>query len=270
MMSFGPRRDPSTLSIRSTGAGPALVLLHGGSGSRTHWARNVKALSQHFEVITPDLPGFGESASPADGISAADYLETVACAVSEVVAAQPFHLVGFSFGGAVAAAVSARLAERGLAPQRLSLISPAGFGRPDQREITLEKVKGLDDPQALREATARNLGCWMLARAPQPHDAVIDIHLSNVALSRFDSRRISHQDSLIGDVRAAGVPTQILLGEQDPLIFPSLSQRLDRLARELPAARVEVVADAGHWLGYEASEHINRGICRFHLRGDNL
>jgi len=47
---------------------PPLVLLHGGSGSWTHWVRNIADLvDAGRELWIPDLPGFGDSASPASG-----------------------------------------------------------------------------------------------------------------------------------------------------------------------------------------------------------
>jgi len=46
---------------RTWGAGDPVVLLHGGSGSWTHWIRNIEPLSKHFTVFVPDLPGHGES-----------------------------------------------------------------------------------------------------------------------------------------------------------------------------------------------------------------
>ena len=267
MLSYGSLCPAAGLSIRTTGQGPRLVLLHGGSGSRTHWARNVPALAQSFQVITPDLPGFGESEAPPAGIGTREYLAWVATAIRHVVGDRPWHLVGFSFGGAVAAGVSALLAAQGQGPVRLSLISPAGFGRPAQREIALEKVKHIDpaDTQALRAATARNLGRWMLAREPEPQDEAIDIHLRNVGLARFDSRGVSHEASLIPNLQAAKLPTQILLGQADPLVFPSLSERVALLRQALPQTSIETVPNGGHWLAYEASDTVNQHIRQFHL-----
>ena len=43
-----------------------LVLLHGGSGSWTHWVKNVLHLSQTRDVWGLDLPGFGDSTLPPD------------------------------------------------------------------------------------------------------------------------------------------------------------------------------------------------------------
>ena len=47
---------------------PPVVLFHGGSGSWTHWVRNVQALAASGRyVLAVDLPGFGESALPPTG-----------------------------------------------------------------------------------------------------------------------------------------------------------------------------------------------------------
>ena len=59
---------------RSWGEGPPLVLLHGASGSWTHWIRNILPLAARFRVLVPDMPGFGDSEAPpephtADGLA---------------------------------------------------------------------------------------------------------------------------------------------------------------------------------------------------------
>ena len=51
---------------RSWGEGPPLVLLHGASGSWTHWIRNVLPLARHHRVLAPDMPGYGESDAPPE------------------------------------------------------------------------------------------------------------------------------------------------------------------------------------------------------------
>ena len=49
---------------RVWGSGEPLVLFHGGSGSWTHWIRNIPELSRHYELWVPDIPGLGDSAMP--------------------------------------------------------------------------------------------------------------------------------------------------------------------------------------------------------------
>jgi pimeloyl-ACP methyl ester carboxylesterase len=61
---FFPSLDIETVTIGGVkalrGAGPTL-LLHGGTGSWTHWVRNIEPLARQFSVVVPDLPGMGES-----------------------------------------------------------------------------------------------------------------------------------------------------------------------------------------------------------------
>ena len=49
---------------RVWGEGEPLVLFHGGSGSWTHWIRNIPGLSRHYELWVADIPGLGDSAMP--------------------------------------------------------------------------------------------------------------------------------------------------------------------------------------------------------------
>ena len=46
---------------RSWGKGTPLVLLHGGYGSWRHWIKQAIPFSKNYNVLIPDMPGFGES-----------------------------------------------------------------------------------------------------------------------------------------------------------------------------------------------------------------
>ena len=88
------------------GAGEPLVLLHGGSGSWTHWIRNISKLENHFRLICADTPGLGESDMPPGIFSANDFpngmrmlAELFALGIDLIIGAGVrFHLVGFSMG----------------------------------------------------------------------------------------------------------------------------------------------------------------------------
>ncbi len=268
---FGPLQYAAGLAYRVTGTGPTLVLLHGGSGSRNHWTRNVPGLAPHVRVVTLDLPGFGESSAPPEDMEAPDYLDWVADSLQAFLGQTPvFHLAGFSFGSAVTAAVAAILARRGRPPAAFSLVSPAGFGRPVGRTVQLERIdRGPEASEAsIRAATARNLGRWMLSREPLADDPAVDMHLQNLARARFDSPQIRYRVSLLQHLQAAGRPAQVLLGTADPLIFPSLAARQSALQQAAPDMRVDTILGAGHWLPYEAPDAVNDALLTFHLRGD--
>ena len=45
---------------------PVLILIHGFSGEKDNWAMLAPELKQHFHIIAPDLPGFGENERRSD------------------------------------------------------------------------------------------------------------------------------------------------------------------------------------------------------------
>jgi 2-hydroxy-6-oxonona-2,4-dienedioate hydrolase len=98
---------------RVWGSGAPLVLLHGGYGSSMHWIRNVIALSRHFTVAAPDLPGLGESATPPEPHTAEGLAGIITEGLDTVF---PKHgglaLAGFSFGGVLGGHLAARLGDR--------------------------------------------------------------------------------------------------------------------------------------------------------------
>src|SRR5690606_29371629 len=88
-----------TMVWRCWGQGRPLVLLHGGSGSWTHWLRNIEALAASGrQVWAPDLPGFGDSAPPAGGNDADAAAEPLADGLRELIGEGPHEIVAFSFG----------------------------------------------------------------------------------------------------------------------------------------------------------------------------
>ncbi|MGQ0565326.1 MAG: alpha/beta fold hydrolase [Gemmobacter sp.] len=58
--------DGVTLSVQRAGTGAPVILLHGFPQTGIAWHRVAPALSRHFDVIVPDLRGYGDSDAPPD------------------------------------------------------------------------------------------------------------------------------------------------------------------------------------------------------------
>lgn len=249
------------LAVLETGRGPAFALFHGGVGSRSHWIRNIEALATRFRVLAFDLPGYGASPDVPVDLAPEAYIDWVATALVEA-APDGAHLAGFSFGGAVAARVAARLGKR---IERLSLFGPGGFGAPTGRSIPLTKVPGPEAALAERRAVvAINLGQWMLKRAPAPDDPVTALQLSNIDRMRFDSRRVSWRPTIFDDLRAITAPVQMIWGGDDKLAYPSIQSRIASCREVRPDLQVVIVPDGGHWIQYEQADAVNRLLLAFH------
>ena len=89
-----------------TGGAPALVLIHGGSGSRESWTEVAAALVPRHRILAVDLAGHGDSDRAPGSYSVPDQGARIA-ALCEQVAAGDTVLIGHSFGALVAAYVAA-------------------------------------------------------------------------------------------------------------------------------------------------------------------
>ena len=109
MMADSP--DGTEIAYEKTGAGPALLLLHGGGQTHKSWAEQgyVERLSKKFTVISMDMRGTGESGRPdtAEAYALDRVLEDV-IAVADAAGAQRFHLWGFGHGASVGRYLAAR------------------------------------------------------------------------------------------------------------------------------------------------------------------
>src|SRR5678816_3702042 len=79
--------EAGSMVWRSWGEGPPLVLLHGASGSWTHWIRNVLPLAARFRVLAPDMPGFGDSDTPPEPHTADGLATLVAAGLDDILPA---------------------------------------------------------------------------------------------------------------------------------------------------------------------------------------
>lgn len=101
---------------------PTLLMLHASGSSPRQWAPYAAALAPRFRVLTPELLGYaGEAAWPAGTLAS---LDAEAEHLAPLLHAQPVHLFGHSYGGAVALQIALRWPER---VASLTLYEPVRF-----------------------------------------------------------------------------------------------------------------------------------------------
>ena len=111
------------------------------------------------------------------------YVALAAASLSPLVPAAGVHLVGFSFGGAVAAGVARAWGARVV---RLSLIGPGGFGRAEGRRLAIRSRADTDGSDAAhRDVIRHNLGATMFADPATADAAAIGQQLWNIAHTRL-------------------------------------------------------------------------------------
>ncbi len=230
-----------------------LVLLHGGSGSWTHWVRNVEYLSQFRTVWALDIPGFGDSSLPA-GVSDADgLLPYMANILQHTFDGQAVDVMGFSFGGLTAGLLAAQPSRL---IRQLLLIGAPGLGIFG-KELPMRGMTPKMDEAAQRHVHRHNLSTMMFKHADSVTDEVIDLQQANVARDRLRRRRIARTDVLARAQSQWTCPVHGVWAESDALYINTLSQVPQVLSN---LASFTVVPDAGHWVMYERPEAFHAAI----------
>lgn len=98
-------------NYKIAGSGKTILILHGWRGSSDSWKEVLKCLSVNFRVISLDLPGFGKTSSPKKPFGIKEYVDFV-LSFARTVKMDTFFLIGHSFGGGIACAISAKSPER--------------------------------------------------------------------------------------------------------------------------------------------------------------
>ncbi|KQP17641.1 alpha/beta fold hydrolase [Pseudorhodoferax sp. Leaf267] len=241
-------------------AGPRgpVVLLHGGSGSWTHWVRNIDALvAAGRQVLAPDLPGFGDSAVPPGGGDADAVAPALEQGLQLLLGAQACDLVGFSFGGLTAGLL---LAEHPARATRLVLVGAPAMGVSDAGQIALRGWRHLPDAAAREAVHRHNLAVLMLHK-PEAIDALaLALHGANVERDRMQRRRLARTEALKNALQRVACPVHAIYGNED-VLYAGRMEALAKAFAESPHFQgLTLVDEAGHWVQYERPDAFDAAL----------
>ena len=240
---------------RVWGAGPPLVLLHGASGSWTHWIRNVVPLAARYRVLAPDMPGYGDSDAPPEPHTAGRMADLVAAGIRWMLPPPAvFDLAGFSFGAIIGGLVAARLGAR---VRTLVLLGPGGLGLEPAPPRTLLRLEPGMGPEAIRHVHRENLRTLMLADPESADELAVTLQIDNVRRARFKSGTIPVSDVLLRALPAVRAHLAGLWGGRDAFTSHHQAEIRAVLATADPRIETRVIGPAGHWVSYEAAREVN-------------
>jgi pimeloyl-ACP methyl ester carboxylesterase len=238
---------------QSGGTAPVVVLFHGGAGSWRHWIRTIPALVATYRVLAPDLPGLGESDFPPDGDDAFAIATIVADGIDAIVGtATTYDVVGFSFGGTMAACVGAL---RGPRVRSVTIIGSSGVGALGSA-VTLEKVRHLEG-QARHDTHRINLNRLMIADPARIDELAILIQDWNTVRSRLRTPAISRSGAIMKAIDRLQSPLNGMWGELDAPANPKGPERVATLRAHCPDADIRLIPNTGHWAAYESADTVN-------------
>jgi len=245
-------------SYLDSGDGPALLFIHGLTGSQRNWTHLVDALNHDHRVVAPDLFGHGASAKTMGDYSLGAHAATLRDLL-DLLGIDRVTLVGHSFGGGIAMQFCYLFPERA---ERLVLVSSGGLGRdvsPLLRAATLpgsDWVLPLIASSWVRERV--EAAGRILARSGwRPSPETTEIWRGFSSLGDADTRRaflatsrgvidpggqtVTAHDHL---PMAVEVPTLVVWGTRDRMI-PAWHATTAHEA--IPGSRVVLFQGAGHF-----------------------
>jgi 3-oxoadipate enol-lactonase len=246
------------------GEGPEIVLFHEGICDSRMWDPQWDAYTRSRRVLRFDFRGFGRSSlEPGPFASARDAIELM----DRHGFGRP-ALVGVSLGGRVALEVALAVPER---VRALVLVGPGlpGHDWSDEMKAAWEQEEAALREGDLDRAVDVVLRTWVAGPGRELEDVDPDVRARVAEMQRraFELQVSIEEDEeelLVEDVaRRIGeitAPTLVIVGEEDA---PDIHAIAQRLAREIPGAQFEQIADTAHVPSMERPEDFDRLVLGF-------
>jgi 3-oxoadipate enol-lactonase len=247
-----------------SGEGFPLVLIHAGIADSRMWEPQARAFSHDFDMITPDLRGFGGSELPAGPYSmSADLVGLL-----DLLGVERAHIVGCSMGGSVALDIAVGHPDRvgGLVLVG-SGVSGANYGQADR--ALFADVDAADEKGDLDAVNRAEVRLWVdgprRAEGAAPREIrelVLDMNGRSLHSDWSAAKHESLDPPAIGRLGSVKVPTLVIVGDED---LPHVGVAAGVLESGIPGARKVVIKDAAHLPNLEHPEEFNRLVLDFLL-----
>jgi 2-hydroxymuconate-semialdehyde hydrolase len=252
-------------NYHDAGTGDPVLLIHGSGPGVTAWANwrtVIPSLSEEFRTIAPDMVGFGYTARPPDAVYELDTWVKHALDFLDALGIERTHIIGNSFGGALALALAIRAPAR---VDRLVLMGSAG--------LAFDLTAGLD-------------AVWGYEPAIENMHRLVDLFTydkkyltDDLVRMRYEaSIRPGYQESYArmfpaprqdgikslaspeDDIAALSNQTLIVHGRDDRVIPLASSYRLHQL---ISRSELHVFGQCGHWTQIEHNARFCRLVADF-------
>jgi pimeloyl-ACP methyl ester carboxylesterase len=259
----------ATLDLHRGGSGEPLVLVHGIGHTWRGWKPMLPLLERNFDVLAPDLPGFGHSAPlPAGTTPTAEALADSVEREMDAAGFQTAHLAGNSLGGWIVL----ELARRGRA-RSVTAISPAGLALPREMAWGRAVLLGMrwaalnsPAPEALlRNPVGRTVFAGPALGKPwraDPADMIEQAELYANAPGMLPTFEALEGRQPLG-LTTLHTPVLLLWGTKDVILLPRQGRRFERL---IPGAELRYLKGLGHTPMSDDPELLSAAIEEFALR----
>ena len=242
------------LEVLRRGTGRPILLLH-GFDTIDPAAPFLDLLARHGEVVAPSSPGFANSPRPKDFDKVYDLVHLYLAAL-DTLPGDKVTLLGFSFGGWLAAEVAAACSHR---LDKLILVDPLGIKISDRETPDILDIFN-KSPDEVRRRSWHDPD-----RFAPDHNAMSDealvVHARNrEALCLYAWRPYMYNPQLPRWLGRIAAPTLMVWGASDRVVTPDYGRAYARL---IPGSRLALIEGAGHHPEIEQPEAFVERVAAF-------
>ena len=252
------------------GDGPTVLLLHGSGAGVSAWAnwRNlIPVLSKHYRVLAPDLVGFGFTDTPNDyNYRFMDSWIDQVIALLDSTNVDKIHIVGNSFGGALALWLAHKFPER---CDRLVLMGPGGWPTVvnDNLKALWSYKPSVENMKALMNIMAYNTDLVTDELADLRYRATIRPGSQENFERIFPpplQRWLDQQALPIAALQGIKNEVLIIHGRDDQVVDPTSSWQLHQ---HLEYSQLHYIGRCGHWTQIEHGGRFQALVKQFFAEG---
>lgn len=254
-----------SMNYELSGSGRCFTLIHGAGDNLNEWYNQVPVFSQHYQVLTYDVRGHGQTELPEGELTTELWAEDL-YALLKVLNINETILLGFSMGGAIALGFTIAYPEM---VKALILSNSGGAARPrrseeeirqmeTRRQAQIEAIKKEGMEAVVRDRISRTFSPGFAEKNPETVERYKSILLQNDPEGYLRVMQRMGRAATSPDLSKITCPTLIIAGEHDPFGGPS-----GKTTQEAIRGSQLKTFPTGHYTPLEQPQEYNETVLRF-------
>ena len=247
----------SDIYVDDIGEGFPFVLVHGYLGSSEMWTFQKEFFSKDYRVITPALPGFGES----HNVKSLDSINKMAKEIINLLDRKKidkFNLIGHSMGGMIVQEITKLIGDR---VNKLICFATGSIGDIPGRFETMDETRDKLKKEGVKLSFSRVPLKWFVKGDKDKNYFLCENAVKNISLETADNALLAMKNwSGKENLKNIRNDTLIIWGDKDTSYN---FDQVDTLNKNIKNSRLEIFKDCAHNVHLEQPDKFNNLVKEF-------